>query len=85
MLLSGLEIGWSEMPHYGLPNHGLPALVSIQPPKGLGIFSNIFCPIQGLGNYSVHLVEVDTQGLSLQLSGGNNRLCGAGPSEAGNT
>lgn len=46
---------------------------------------NTFCPTQGLGNYSVHLVEVDPQGLSLQLLGHDTRLCGAGPSEAGTT
>lgn len=60
-----------------------------QPSKGLGVdqrpLNNTFCPIQGLGNYSVHMVEVDTQGLSLQLLGNDTHLCEAGPSEAGNT
>ncbi|XP_055477454.1 L-fucose kinase isoform X2 [Psammomys obesus] len=45
----------------------------------------VLAKAEGLGNYSVHLVEVDTQGLSLQLLGCDTHLCGAGPSEAGNT
>ncbi|XP_040592823.1 L-fucose kinase isoform X2 [Mesocricetus auratus] len=44
----------------------------------------VLAKVEGLGNYSVHLVEVDTQGLSLQLLGSETCLCGAGPSEAGN-
>ncbi|XP_005345726.1 L-fucose kinase isoform X1 [Microtus ochrogaster] len=45
----------------------------------------VLAKAEGLGNYSVHLVEVDTQGLSLQLLGSDTHLCEAGSSEAGNT
>nr|XP_042133636.1 L-fucose kinase isoform X3 [Peromyscus maniculatus bairdii] len=45
----------------------------------------VLAKAEGLGKYSVHLVEVDAQGLSLQLLGSDTCLCGAGPSGAGTT
>lgn len=38
-------------------------------PKQKQVVEAVLAKTEGLGNYSVHLVEVDTQGLSLQLQG----------------
>lgn len=54
-------------------------------PRQKEVLEAVLAKVEGLGNYSVHLVQVDTQGLSLQLLGHDAHLCGAGPSEVGNT
>ncbi|XP_036296947.1 L-fucose kinase isoform X2 [Pipistrellus kuhlii] len=41
-------------------------------PKQKEALEAVLAETEGLGNYSVHLVEVDTQGLSLQLLGSEN-------------
>lgn len=51
---------------------------SVQPPEGLRFVQSLLNtsrPVQGLGNYSIHLVEVDTQGLSLKLLGTEASTC----------
>lgn len=54
-------------------------------PRQKEVLEAVLAKVEGLGNYSVHLVQVDTQGLSLQLLGHDAHLSGAGPSEVGNT
>uniref|UniRef100_A0A8C2V248 L-fucose kinase n=1 Tax=Chinchilla lanigera TaxID=34839 RepID=A0A8C2V248_CHILA len=51
-------------------------------PQQKEVLEAVLAKTEGLGNYSVHLVEVDMQGLSLQLSPPDVQRHGAGPAEA---
>jgi hypothetical protein len=75
-MVLGLVAGGGKRPRGGLLTHQGYVCKSFwscclspasRRPKNYPDPSKHLCPIQGLGKYSIHLVEVDTQGLSLQL------------------